>query len=191
MSTAPVRPTFQLLSLRHLAYFIFVALMIISAFLLVNSGILETWASRGGVWWLVMGFVGGLFFTSFSAMPISVAIFIALSRVGIPIYEVALLGGVGAMIGDVGLLETLKVSILDDVLAYLAWKTHGAFKEVMHQPLIRVFAIIVGALIVASPLPDEIGLAMMGVTHLKVRSIMFISFVINTAAVGLFCYLVR
>ena len=40
-----------------------------------------------------------------------------------------------------------------------------------------------GAIIIASPLPDELGLVMLGDSKLKYREIAIISYVLNTAGI--------
>ena len=44
---------------------------------------------------------------------------------------------------------------------------------------------MLGALIIASPLPDELGLAMMGVARIKLRVLIPISLVLNFAGIVL------
>ncbi len=182
----------KIFTMRHMAYFVLVAFIIVASYLLVVSGVLDKWAALGGWWLILMTFVGGLCFTSFSTTPLSVAIFVVLARDGnVPLYQIALLGGFGAMLGDAGLISTVKMSILDDLFEYFVRKTHGAFAQFAIKPIVRVLAVVLGALVIASPLPDEVGLSMMGMTQLPMRYIMLVSFVINSAAIAGIIYFVR
>ena len=49
----------------------------------------------------------------------------------------------------------------------------------------RWFLMGVGALIIALPLPDEIGLVMMGLSRMKARHLIPISFVLNSLGIAL------
>ena len=42
---------------------------------------------------------------------------------------------------------------------------------------------LAGAIIVASPLPDELGLIMLGVSKLKYREIAVLTYILNTAGI--------
>ncbi len=95
------------------------------------------------------------------------------------------------MLGDAGLIAAVKVSVLDELFEYLVKRTHGTFEKFASSWLIRIAAIFFGALVIASPLPDELGLSMMGLTHLRMRYIMLVSLVINTVAIGFIIYLAR
>ncbi len=180
---------FRIFTLRHLGFVGIFAGMVFIAYLIVGSGVIENWVLRGGSWWLGLAFLGGLLYTTFSTTPIAVAIFISLAGAGAPGFLVAMLGGVGAAIGDTGLLAALRIGIIDEALAYFARKTHGAFAKFMHRRLVRIVTILLGGIIVASPLPDELGIAIMGLTHLPNRYIMLVSFFFNTASIATIVYL--
>ena len=59
------------------------------------------------------------------------------------------------------------------------------FFAVFHRRMFRWVLPFVGALIIASPFPDEIGLGLMGLSRMRVRDLMIISFVMN--AIGIAC----
>jgi hypothetical protein len=181
----------KIFTLKNLVYIGLFALMILIGYLVVVSGIVEDWAARGGGWWLALTFLAGLLFTSFSTIPLATAVFISLAHAGLPIWQTAFIGGLGAMIGDAGLFAALKVSVLDTAAAYLARKTHGAFQKFAHKPLVRLGSVLVGGLVIASPLPDELGMAIMGLTDVPTRYVFLIAFVFDTASIAAISYLAR
>lgn len=169
---------------------IFTAIIFIS-YLIVVSGIIVDWSARGGAWWLGLTFIAGLLYTTFSTIPIATAIFVSLGHTTLPIGWTALIGGLGAVLGDAGLFSAIRMSILDIAGEYLARKTHGYFAKTMHRPVVRLLAIVVGGLVVASPLPDELGMAIMGMTQIRTRYILLLSYLFNVASIAGILYLVR
>lgn len=178
-------------SLRHLTYGIFLIFTFLVAYILGASGSVEAWIARGGGLLFLLAFVGGIFFTSFATIPLSIVMFIALSRAGMPTYQLAVIGGVGAMFGDAGILKTLKWSFLDDLIAFLGRKTSGAFGQALNQRWVKLLSTLLGAIVIISPLPDELGMAMMGITHLSTRYVMLISFVLNALGIMLVAAVAR
>jgi hypothetical protein len=181
----------EIFSLKNFAYIGLFALMISAGYFVVVSGIVEDWAARGGGWWLLLTFVAGLLYTSFSTIPLATAVFISLAHAGLPLWATAVLGGVGAMIGDAGLFTALRVSVLDRTAEYLARKTHGAFRKFAHKPIVRFASLLVGGIVVASPLPDELGMAIMGLTDIPNRYIFLVSFGFNVASIATILYIAR
>src|SRR3989344_6815522 len=129
-----------------------------------------------------------IFFVSiFTAAPAGVVLFeIAAAN---SIWEVALFGGIGALIGDLLIFRFIKDSLSRDV----RWLIHKTRQErlvsIFHLKMFRWIVPFIGALIVASPLPDEIGLAMMGLSKMKTSVFIPISFTLNflgILVIGLF-----
>lgn len=123
-------------------------------------------------------FLAGMFFISiFTVAPASVILFeIAQTN---PVLEVAFFGGLGALLGDLIIFRFIKNSLADDIY-YLIKKTKiQRLTGIFHLKLFRWLIPFLGALIVASPLPDELGLVMMGLSKVKTSTFIIISFILN------------
>jgi len=111
-------------------------------------------------------FIAGIFFTSGMTIPAATTMLVALSRTQ-TIYLVAFFGALGALIGDFLIFRFIKDRI---ALYILEIVKHIRFK-LPSLPLpkwaIKILLPIGGVLILASPLPDEIGLLLMGLTKTK------------------------
>ncbi len=55
--------------------------------------------------------------------------------------------------------------------------------RIFHLRFFRFFIPFIGALIIASPFPDEIGLAMMGIVKLEPKFLVPISFILNSIGI--------
>lgn len=123
-------------------------------------------------------FIAGMFYSSlFTTAPATVALGeIAQAE---SIFLVALLGGFGAVIGDLVIFRFLKTHVADEFLALVEHPRRTRYRKILHMRSVRWLLGLLGALIVASPLPDEIGLTLMGIGSMKAKDLIPLSFMLN------------
>lgn len=132
-------------------------------------------------------FLAGIFFVSvFTIAPASV-ILLDISKTLSP-YLVALFAGVGAMLGDYMILRVLKDRVFEELLPLLKKTENSFFSVVFSSPFFSWMIPLFGAIIIASPLPDEIGIGLMGLSRIKKWQFLLITFALN--AVGIFAVIV-
>lgn len=163
-------------------------------FILVASVIVAIALSRSGlishVFWvsgqseLIGAFLAGILFTSLFTTPIAIAMFISLSPTLNPIV-MALAGACGAVIGDLTLFGLMRFTFRRDVEHVLAQPVYKRLAAALHRRMFRWVLPFVGALIIASPLPDELGIGLIGLSHTNVRTLVGISFVMNALGIVL------
>lgn len=106
---------------------------------------------------------------------------------------VALIGGLGAVCGDLLIFSLFSHHVADDFDDIISRVRRNPIKSAQKGRTFRWFGALVGAMIIASPLPDELGIAMMGISRLSVRVFVPISYVFNSlgiAVIGLISRLV-
>ena len=156
--------------------FIIIASIVI-AIILGKAGIFEQVIESSQGFKFLGIFIAGLFFTSlFTTAPATVAL-AQMAQVN-NIFEVAIIGALGAMISDTILFHFLKSYITEDITHFLE-KSTRQLKHVFHLRIFRWLFPFLGALIIASPLPDEPGLALMGLVKLKMTTLMPLSYFLN------------
>ncbi|PJE74575.1 MAG: hypothetical protein COV01_00910 [Candidatus Taylorbacteria bacterium CG10_big_fil_rev_8_21_14_0_10_41_48] len=131
--------------------------------------------------------IGGLFFTSvFTTIP-AVVFLGKLALIGDPVV-IAIAGGIGAVIGDLIIFRFIRDHLTADLKSLLSENAKIHLSHVFEFRFFRWFMAMLGAIVISSPLPDEIGLAMMGMT--KMRTIVFvpISFICNSLGILMFVY---
>lgn len=128
-------------------------------------------------------FVAGMFFTSaFTTAPAIVLLGEFAQHNNI--LTVALLGGIGAVVGDFILFTFVKDRVSID-LKYIFELSRGRnplikrLSAVFHARLFRFFAPFVGGLIIASPLPDELGVTILGLSKMNNKVFLLISLCFN------------
>ena len=155
-----------------------IAIGIVVAIILVRSGLIDELLEKTLGFGYLTSFVAGFFFTSVFTVSLSTVVLgdIMLST---PILWVAAVGAAGAALGDLILFRFLRDHVSADVGELLGTARRHRIKKVHRLRLSRFLWPLVGALIIASPLPDELGLAILGLSHVKTRYFIPISYVFN------------
>jgi uncharacterized membrane protein YdjX (TVP38/TMEM64 family) len=101
-----------------------------------------------------------------------------------------LIGGVGAMIGDLIIFKTIKFSFMDE---FRQLEKTGAIQRIRNivkknkHVLIKHYLLYIFAgIVIATPLPDELGVSMLaGLTTIKQSKMALIAFILHSIAMFL------
>jgi hypothetical protein len=156
-----------------------VALSVAVAVLLIKTNALgNILASTQGIKFLG-SFVAGLFFTSiFTTAPAIVALG-EISQ-GYSLLLTALAGAMGAVAGDLLIFRFVRDRFSGHLLELL--RVRGGGRRVRHlfkSKSFRWLTFLIGGLIIASPLPDELGISLLGFSKMKTSVFVTLSFVFN------------
>ena len=124
---------------------------------------------------------GILFVTTFTATTGALMLTILINLV--PWWELVLLAGAGAVIADMTILNMVKNDVLEEIEDILN-EFHG--KKLIHIFNTKAFRWtlpVIGAIIIASPLPDELGVGLMGISKIKPHHFAFLSYLLNTVGI--------
>ena len=158
------------------------AVSIIAAILLAKSGFFNIIIDSTEEFKILGIFIAGFFFTSALTIgPAGVAL-VAFSQ-SESIFLIALIGAAGGVLGDLIIFRFVRDQITDDFIALFQQMKIKRLAHILHLEIFRFLTPFIGALIVASPLPDEIGLAMMGISKIKTRYFIPISYFLNFAGI--------
>lgn len=164
------------------AWALFVSLF--ATFVLIKTDAIAIVVSHTSQFGLIGSFVEGFFFTSIlTTIPAIVALVESASYV--PAWELAVVGGIGAVCGDLLVFRFVQSRLVEHIL-----------KVTLHPKMMRLGRTIsagplwwlgplVGTLVIASPLPDEVGLIMMGLSHIRLIQFIPLSFAANAAGIYL------
>lgn len=155
-----------------------VVLSIAIAVVLAKTGALESLLTATRQSKIIGSFAAGLFFVSiFTVAPAGVAL-AELARHN-SIFLVALFGGLGALAGDFLIFRFVKDRISEDLLRLVKKNRFRRLKMIFRLKFLRWLTPLIGAFIVASPLPDELGLMLMGFSKMNSAVFIPLSFVLN------------
>lgn len=147
-----------------------------------SSDWLQVLINHIGNYGYIGAFIAGAFFVStFTVAPAAAVLFNLAEKLN-PL-EVALLAGLGGMIGDYIIFRFFKDRIFEE-LAPLFKQFGGSYlRNVFKTPYFAWMTPFIGAILVASPIPDEVGIGLLGVSKLKDWQFLFLVFLLDVAGV--------
>lgn len=162
-------------------------------FVLVGATIAILLSRFGFVDWFVniignqvfSSFFAGLFFTSvFTIAPSAVAL---VSIANATTLTVAFWGALGALCGDLILFYFIRDRFAENLVSSIRPSVTRHILNSFHLGFMKWLSPVLGAIIIASPLPDELGLTLLGISKTRISILIPISFVMNF--VGIFALL--
>ncbi len=155
-----------------------IALSIVVAALLGSSDVLQNLLDATESLRFIGSFFAGMLYTSlFTTAPAIVAIG-QISQSHSPL-EVALVGGLGALIGDFFLFHFVRDSLSPHLLSHVHIFHTRHIRRLFSRGPLRWVSPILGTLIIASPLPDELGLIFLGFSKTKTTVFVSLSYLAN------------
>jgi uncharacterized membrane protein YdjX (TVP38/TMEM64 family) len=169
---------------RKYVHLLLLLISIVAAILVLRNETLHAYVLHLGNLGFVGAIIAGMFFVStFTIAPASIVLFILAQSY--PFWLISILAGFGAMIGDLTIFQIIRERELDDELMDLFREMGG--KKIIHifqSKSLRWTLPFIGALIIISPIPDELGIGLMGISKLKMPKFLLISYILNT--IGIF-----
>jgi len=128
-------------------------------------------------------FVAGLFFTSVFTTAPAIVTLGEIARTN-SLFHMALLGAAGAMLGDLILFRFVRDKFSEHLLELLKHQGVGKrFRALLKLKYFKWLTFLVGSLIIASPLPDELGISLLGFSKVRFGVFALFSFVSNFAGI--------
>ena len=162
----------------------FFTVSVIIAFWLIKSDSLASLLTDSSSQSAYLGaFIAGIFFTSvFTTTPAIVLLSKIAVYSGSPIL-VATFGAVGALMGDLIIFRFIHERLRSDVFSLVGKRWSDKLRHIFNKRIYHRYAPFVAAVIIASPLPDELGLAIIGMDERKFHSFELFTFVANFAGI--------
>ncbi len=161
--------------------FVFFGIGVILAGLIFSYPGFHELISNLGEWGILGMFLAGLAFVVSQLSPIATVVMLGLSE-EYPMWMVTLICGVGSMVGDLIMFRFFSSGLGADVFEEVE-----NIKKRLHlrnKTLIK----LLGAIFIVSPLPDEIGVALLGMSNVKIGNMAVLSFCLNSLAIFVLVY---
>jgi len=128
---------------------------------------------------IIGSFVAGLFFTSAFTTAPAIVTLAEIAQVN-SIWIVAIYGALGAAISDLIIFKFLKDRFSKHLIELIEKKEgKKRIKHLLNLKNFKWLTFLIGGLIIASPLPDELGIALLGFSKIKQPLFIAFSFVAN------------
>ena len=161
---------------------------VLIAVLLVRTNVLASFLVSIGELEIVSAFVAGMFFTSIFTTAPAIAALGGMSLLQ-GVFSTALFGAAGSVLGDLIIFRFVRGRFSWHVAEIM---THQSvwrrFHLLFKRRFFRWITFLAGGLILASPLPDELGVAVLGFSKMRLKYFALLSFVFNflgIAVIGL------
>lgn len=163
-------------------YLTAVLISVLIAIILGQNETFKNWIlNLGSLEYLGALIAGSLFVSSFT-VPISIVV-IGIMAENINPVALGLIGGVGAVMGDYLIFRLVRSNIQHELTMLFGKEVTSHVKVLLHSKYIAWTLPIVGALIIASPLPDELGVSLLGISKMSEARFILISYISN--AIGI------
>lgn len=127
-------------------------------------------------------FVTGILFVSvFTVAPAAVALFFLAENLN-PLL-VALFAGVGGVVGDYVIFKFFKDKVFEELTPLFLKNGGNILVKLFKTPHFSWVVPMLGAMIIVSPFPDELGLGLLGATKIKNWQFLLLTFVLDTVGV--------
>lgn len=160
---------------------------IIAAMVLYATGTLHELTRTMGSFGYVGGFIAGMAYAFTFTTAAAALLFLELGETLNPIRTIAI-GGLGAMVGDLVFYWIINDGIKKEIGAFvIALMPIRRLKRMEQFTKRRVFIWTIpflASLLIASPLPDELGIALFSFINFRPKYLALISFVLNTIGIA-------
>ncbi|MEK7212195.1 MAG: hypothetical protein AAB686_00775 [Patescibacteria group bacterium] len=131
---------------------------------------------------VLVSFLAGVFFASiFTVVPATVVIVEMAGHYSL--FWLAFFGGLGALCGDYIIFRFVRDRVSDSLITLLRRHSSERWLAIFHLRLFRHLMPLIGAIIIASPLPDELGLTIWGLSKLPTKYFVPLSFSLNALGI--------
>ncbi len=132
-------------------------------------------------------FLAGIFFVyGFTAAPATAILLILAKEQNI--FLAGFIAGFGALLGDLLIFKFIRHSFADEIEELSKEEIVTAITKKIPPILKNYLLPVIGGFIIASPLPDEIGISILTASTISTRTFSIMSYILNTA--GIFAILI-
>lgn len=163
---------------RVILHAVVLAFSLVSTILLVESRIVFALLERNQEIFLLSAFTAGFFFSSAFTTAPAVAVLAILGQTYNPLL-VSLVAATGSVLGDLIILKIIRDDLTSDLETLVGTQGKTWFRHILRARIIHLPLIILSAVIIASPLPDELGISILGMIKFKTKYFYLLSLTMN------------
>lgn len=171
---------------------LFLVVIISLSYYLFTLPAIKIFVANLGRFSYLSDFIAGLLFSFGFTTPLSIGYIITSNSQNLII--TSLIAGAGSLIGDMVIFKTIKFSFMDEFKELEKRRAIQKIEKIVEKNkhvLIRHYLIYIFAgIILASPLPDEIGVSLLaGLTTVKPKIFAIISFLLHSIGFYIIAYI--
>lgn len=138
--------------------------------------------------------LAGIFFVITFIAPMG-GLVLAILAHHMPLWQLILLSGLGAVCADLTILRSLNTELLEEI-EDIVNEFHGKkLVHIIHSKMFRWTLPLLVIFIIASPLPESLAVGLLGISRISTHRFAFFSYFLNSlgiiAAIGMFLLINR
>lgn len=139
--------------------------------------------SKIGSFGYIGAFFAGMLFVSTFTVTTGALILFDFAKTLNPI-NLALVAGIGAVVGDLLIFKLVRDDLLSELKDIYNKDFNGRhLNRILHTKYFSWMMPVVGAIIIASPLPDEAGISLMGISKISSARFIMLSYLLNSLGI--------
>ncbi len=163
----------------HYKNLTFFGISVVIGFILIETSLFRDFVFHLGNFGLISAFIGGILFVSTFTISIGTVLLLLLAETINPVY-IGLIAGFGAVVGDLAIFQYVRnKGLISEIKHFFEFFGSDKLSHLIHSKYFSWSLPVIGAIIIASPLPDEIGVGLMGISKLKTFQFILLSFFFN------------
>ncbi|HYE21955.1 MAG TPA: hypothetical protein VD998_00005 [Verrucomicrobiae bacterium] len=157
---------------------ILLVLSLLVLFYFVESPFVVNTVKKIGEWGYFGAFVTGMFFVSTFTVAPAGLVLVKLVDYYHPL-EIAFVAGLGSLLGDFVIFRFMKDSVFEELTPLYNKYAKKHLRVIFHTKYFAWLAPVLGAIIIASPFPDEIGITLVGISKMKTWEFLLLAAVLD------------
>jgi len=153
-----------------------------ATFFLYRSESFHSFLLSFGSWGYLGAFIAGFLFVSSFTAATGILILLVLAEQLLPL-EIAVFAGLGAVCGDALIFRFIKDDLAEEIRPLFDKFGGKHLSLLLHSKYFSWSLPLIGGLIIASPLPDEIGVSLMGISKMSTPKFLLLSFILNSLGI--------
>lgn len=163
---------------------------ILAAFILANIELFDIFLNHVRQVTYFDAFIGGVLFAFTFTFAVGGLITVSAAENMHPLL-VAVIGGFGCMLSDLLIFRFVRSNIKINAAYVCGGPNKGYLSRLYCHRYFQWTLPVLGAIIIASPLPDEVGVTLMGIAEMSTKKFVLLAFLIDTIGIFIFIMAAR
>jgi len=137
-----------------------------------------------GTFGYVGAFLAGILFVWIFSMPTALLILLTLSQSGeLSPLEIGIIAGLGAVVGDLIIFRFVRGGLSTEIKDLYSAFGGTHLSTIFNSRYFHWTLPFIGAIVLATPLPDEVGVSLLGISSMKTYQFILLSFLLNSLGI--------
>lgn len=129
-------------------------------------------------------FLAGVLFVWIFTMPTALLILLTLSQSGeLSFIEIGIIAGAGAVVGDLLIFKFVRGGLSMEIKDIYSAYGGSHLSTIFNSRYFHWTLPFIGAFVLASPLPDEVGVSLLGISKMHTYQFILLSFFLNSLGI--------